>query len=241
MQIHSAVPCLFAESPIAILSPLKDTAILEDKPLVLECEVSKPGVPSTWLKNGKEIKPDEREGTTSKTDGRRHSLSVDNASPGDAGQYSLKIGETVTTGKVTVKGSFEESLFLCFLQKCPFYGCLAQQRLFGNVYCSLCLSEAPLTVIKPLKDSRVSEEKPVVLECEVSKPDAPSKWLKDGKPVKSDGKAVTAKTEGRKHSLTLAEVKPSDSGQYSVELKGAKSSCKLAVIGWLNACIFHVG
>ena len=43
------------EPSVSFTVPLKDTTVPEENSVVLECEVSKPGVKPKWLKGGKEI------------------------------------------------------------------------------------------------------------------------------------------------------------------------------------------
>ena len=86
--------------------PLKDTTIPEDQSVVLECEVSKPDVTPKWFKDDKEIKPDKKKRISTKTDGRRLSLTIPSAMADDSGEYSVKVGDETTGCKVTVKGLY---------------------------------------------------------------------------------------------------------------------------------------
>ncbi len=97
------------------------------------------------------------------------------------------------------------------------------------------LAESPLTFTKSLQDSKTTEGEASTLECELSKPDVPVKWQKDGKEVKCDRtKGVSVKLDKRKHSLTISSIKPEDSGKYTVSAaEGLEGSCKLTVEGLL--------
>ena len=92
------------EPSVSFNVPLKDTTVPEENSVVLECEVSQPGVKPKWLKDGKEIKPDKKKGITTKADGRKLSLTIPSALAGDTGQYSVQVGDEKTECKVSVKG-----------------------------------------------------------------------------------------------------------------------------------------
>ena len=92
------------EPSVSFTVPLKDTTVPEENSVVLECEVSKPGVKAKWLKGGKEIKPDKKKGITTKTDGRKLSLTISSALASDTGQYSVQVGDEKSDCKLTVEG-----------------------------------------------------------------------------------------------------------------------------------------
>ena len=94
------------ETPITFTVPLKDTEALEKESVVLECEVSKPDVKPKWFKDGKEIKPDKKKGITTKTDGRKHSLTIPSAMVDDGGKYAVEVGDKTIECKLTVEGLF---------------------------------------------------------------------------------------------------------------------------------------
>ena len=106
---------LVTEAHVTFTAPLKDIKIPEKEYVVLECEVSKPDVKLKWFKDGKEIKPDKKKGIITKTEGRKHSLTIPSAMVDDSGKYTLEVGDNKTECKLTVEGSsiFNLSL-LCF-------------------------------------------------------------------------------------------------------------------------------
>ncbi|XP_065269726.1 obscurin-like protein 1 [Emys orbicularis] len=57
---------------------------------------------------------------------------------------------------------------------------------------------------------------PLLLECEVSTPDAPVRWLKDGEAVPSDD-VVALQAEGCARRLFIRSARPSDSGTYTCD------------------------
>ena len=102
------------EHSVSFTIPLQDTKVPEDQAVVLECEVSKPDVKPKWFKDDKEIKPDKKKGITTKTDGRRLSLTIPSVMAGDTGQYSVQVGDEKTECKLIVEG-------LCFVASVPNY------------------------------------------------------------------------------------------------------------------------
>ncbi len=105
-MVVSLILCLwwFVESKPTFTEPLKDLTVPEEESVTLECELSKPDQKVKWLKDGKEVKPERKKGITTKTDGRRHSLTIPKASLEDAAEYTVKCGDQETKAKVDVQG-----------------------------------------------------------------------------------------------------------------------------------------
>lgn len=90
---------------------------------------------------------------------------------------------------------------------------------------------------------------PVLLECQVSPPDAPICWLKDGKAVVPT-EVLAIRSEGCSRRLHIATAALSDSGMYTCDagddaisfsvtvsgelLGGCPSSCKGHPPPWLS-------
>ena len=98
-------------SPISLLEtkatftvPLKDVTVPEEESVTLECELSKPDQKVKWLKNGKEIKPDKKRGVLPKVEGTKHTLTIPKTLKDDTAEYTVKIGDEETKGKLTVEG-----------------------------------------------------------------------------------------------------------------------------------------
>ncbi len=84
--------------------PLKDVTVKEEETVTLRCELSKPNQKVKWFKNGKEIKPDKKRGIEPKVDVTKHILTIPKSILDDTAEYSVKIGDQETKGKVTVEG-----------------------------------------------------------------------------------------------------------------------------------------
>ncbi|XP_041259289.1 obscurin-like protein 1 isoform X2 [Onychostruthus taczanowskii] len=82
-----------------------------------------------------------------------------------------------------------------------------------------CLS-APQVHIAPVSEAerlqKVPAGMPVLLECQVSTPDAPVCWLKDGKAVPLDD-VIAVQAEGCVRRLLLRSACPSDTGVYTCD------------------------
>ena len=105
---------------------LKDVTVPEEQSVTLECELSKPDQKVKWLKNGKEIKPDRKREIHPKVEGTKHSLTIPKTEKDDTAEYSVKIGDEETKGKLTVEGrlrskvkydshSYDVTYFKCLL------------------------------------------------------------------------------------------------------------------------------
>ncbi len=101
---------LFSETKITFTSPLKDQTVPEEQSVTLECELSKPDQKVQWLKNGKEIKPDRKRGILPKVEGTKHILTIPKALLDDTAEYTVKLKDQETKGKLTVEGRLQSSI-----------------------------------------------------------------------------------------------------------------------------------
>lgn len=100
------------------------------------------------------------------------------------------------------------------------------------------MTEKPVEFTSPLEDTKVPEESPkVVLECEVSK-DKPEvtevTWKKDKDTLSPDDEKYVIKKDGRRLSLTIKDVKPEDSGEYTCAVGDKETTAKVTVEGRLQ-------
>ena len=82
--------------------PLEPQTITEKQTVTLECEVSKPNKKVTWLKAGKEIKPNKDVEITA--EGTVHRLTLKSAKKEDAVEFTAKLPSDKTSAKLTLKG-----------------------------------------------------------------------------------------------------------------------------------------
>ena len=96
--VHVWFPAL----PVTFITPLSDFTIPEEENVTFKCVTSKPEKVQ-WFKNGKKItKTDKR--IKIEDDGTDHTLTIDKCVLDDGAEYSAKIGDQSTVGKLTVEG-----------------------------------------------------------------------------------------------------------------------------------------
>ncbi|XP_066483103.1 obscurin isoform X3 [Tiliqua scincoides] len=92
----------------------------------------------------------------------------------------------------------------------------------------LTVSERPVKIIQPLVDTKVQNKDDVTFECELSRPNADVKWLKDGVVVRPS-KKVGIIARGTKRSLTIQKCEYEDQGKYTCDAGDNKSTAALEV------------
>lgn len=92
------------------------------------------------------------------------------------------------------------------------------------------VSELPTEFTKPLTDTTITEKESVVLECEVSKPNKPARWYKDGKELKQSDNIKFTSFENT-HRMIVKSATLDDEAEYTVEIDGQKSPAHLYVEG----------
>ncbi|KAJ7346024.1 hypothetical protein JRQ81_001974 [Phrynocephalus forsythii] len=91
----------------------------------------------------------------------------------------------------------------------------------GVKECAVLHVQAPQVRITPVPEARrlrtVVAGMPLLLECEVSVPDAPVFWFKEGNPVAMDDSALVVQSEGGIRRLLIPSVCSLDSGTYTCD------------------------
>ena len=75
--------------------PLKEVQSVEGQTVEMSCELSKPDQKVTWLKDGVELKPDDRFEVV--VDGCLHRLTIRNATLEDEAEYTVRLTDDVST------------------------------------------------------------------------------------------------------------------------------------------------
>ncbi|GFO38541.1 titin, partial [Plakobranchus ocellatus] len=88
--------------------------------------------------------------------------------------------------------------------------------------------EIPVEFTKPLKDIEVTENQPLILTCEVNKPDLEAKWTKEGKVIDSSDR-VQVSRDGFVHTLKIDKSRMDDASIYRVSVKDKKTAAKVSV------------
>ena len=92
--------------------PLTPQKVTEKKSVTFECEVSKPNKKVTWLRAGKEIKPNKEVEITA--EGTVHRLTIKAAKKEDAVEYTAKLPSDKTSAKLTLEGRKCQKLLSSF-------------------------------------------------------------------------------------------------------------------------------
>lgn len=87
-----------------------------------------------------------------------------------------------------------------------------------------------IQVIKGLTETKAHETETVTLEVELSQADVEGSWTRDGAKLKS-GANCRYTALGKKHSLTLSNLKREDAGTIIFQAEGVHVSGKLIVTG----------
>lgn len=88
--------------------------------------------------------------------------------------------------------------------------------------------ELPPEIIKPLEDTTVTEGENAEFSIELNKGDALVKWYKDGKELPANER-IQHSIDGKRHTITIKNAKPSDIGKYTVKVGEQTSSATLSV------------
>lgn len=98
---------------------------------------------------------------------------------------------------------------------------------FNNI-----LTEIPVQIRTPLKDVTVPEKSTADFKCELNVSTDDITWYLGGNKLKHDPKkGVTIKRKGRELSLSLENVKVTDTGKVKVQAEDKTSEAQLTVTG----------
>ncbi|NWI24750.1 OBSL1 protein, partial [Sula dactylatra] len=264
-------------APQVRVAPVPEAQQLQEVPsglpVLLECQVSPPGAPVRWLKDGEAMVPTEVLAICSEGCWRR--LHIPIATPSDSGMYTCDAGDDAASFRVTVSeapvrivSSNEEALHayvagqrvelwcqlsrpaapvrwykdgeeveagesLVLEQEGPRHRLVlpcAQPQDTGEFVCDardasvsyhVSVAEPPVRILHPPQRSLelpVQAPGRVELRCELSVPDAPVCWFKDGLEVdKTDNLLLLA--EGAWRCLLIPRSSAEDTGEYICESK----------------------
>ncbi|XP_054889218.1 obscurin isoform X12 [Poeciliopsis prolifica] len=105
------------------------------------------------------------------------------------------------------------------------YSC---ETLDDKTQAKLTVEMKKIQVIKALTETKAHETEAVTLEVELSQADVEGSWTRDGAKLKS-GANCRITTVGKKHILTLSNLKREDAGTISFQAEGVHTSSKLIV------------
>ncbi|XP_016525196.1 obscurin isoform X18 [Poecilia formosa] len=105
------------------------------------------------------------------------------------------------------------------------YSC---ETLDDKTQAKLTVEMKKIQVIKALTETKAHETETVTLEVELSQADVEGSWTRDGAKLRS-GANCRITTVGKKHTLTLSNLKREDAGTISFQAEGVHTSSKLIV------------
>ena len=101
-----------AETKATFTVPLKETQTTEGNNVTLECQLSHPDLKVSWLKDGKEITPDEHIQII--TDGTWQKLTLPQTVLDDEAEYTVQFEDQVTKATLWVEGQCLKCDFACY-------------------------------------------------------------------------------------------------------------------------------
>ncbi|XP_037642964.1 obscurin isoform X38 [Sebastes umbrosus] len=105
------------------------------------------------------------------------------------------------------------------------YSC---ETLDDKTQAKLSVEMKKIQVVKGLTETKAHETETVTLEVELSQADVEGSWTRDGAKLKSGANCrITAL--GKKHALTLSNLKREDAGTIAFQAEGVHSSGKLII------------
>ncbi|NXJ88164.1 OBSL1 protein, partial [Corythaixoides concolor] len=174
---------------VSVQTPLADVETFEKETATFHLELSHPGVPGVWTRDGIRVKPS---GTCRiSATGCGHSLTLEGLALEDSG--------TITFTADTLR-------------------CSAR----------LLVREPPVTMVRVPRDLGVPETGVASFECELSRPSAEVKWLKDGQELRP-GPNCRIYSAGRRRVLQLSRCELADAGVYTCDAGDCSASATLHV------------
>lgn len=89
-----------------------------------------------------------------------------------------------------------------------------------------------IQLVKGLTETKAQETETVTLEVELSQADVEGSWTRNGTKIKT-GPNCRITALGKKHALTLSQLKMEDAGTIAFQAEGVRTSGKLIVTGML--------
>lgn len=94
----------FTEIPVEIVAELTEQHVEEHKASYFTCEVNKPDVTVTWLKNSQKIAPSEKHQLID--DGTTHTLVIMDTDKSDVAEYSVIVGDQKSSAQLHLDGKY---------------------------------------------------------------------------------------------------------------------------------------
>jgi hypothetical protein len=101
------IEIVYIYSSALIKKPLQDVCCVEGEIACLSCEIIEDETAVTWYKDNVEIIPSTD--IIPKMHGKIHELSIPRTEIKDGGKYSIKVKQSTSEAKLTVKGKYFKS------------------------------------------------------------------------------------------------------------------------------------
>uniref|UniRef100_A0A8B9SJ83 Ig-like domain-containing protein n=1 Tax=Anas platyrhynchos TaxID=8839 RepID=A0A8B9SJ83_ANAPL len=203
---------------VEIIAELHSLTVLEGDDATFKCMVSPEDVAVAWQLNGQPVVPSER--LLVAKSGLCHSLTIRRCQPADAATVTANAEGLLSTARLSVQGEREGD------EGTDPHG---QPRGRTLTPCPhLVPAEAQVLFVRKLRDVVAEEEQDACLEVEVSHEAAEVQWLKQGVLLQPSGKHQLQES-GRRRTLTIRSVSPSDRGTYRCESLHDRTQAKLSV------------
>ncbi|CAL8345067.1 unnamed protein product [Merluccius merluccius] len=111
---------------------------------------------------------------------------------------------------------------------CTDRGLYSCETLDDKTQAKLTVEMRKILIVKGLVDTRAQETETVTLEVELNQADVEGSWTRDGLKVKT-GPSCRTTVLGKKHALTLTQLKMEDAGTIAFQAEGVHTSGKLIV------------
>ncbi|KAF3858151.1 hypothetical protein F7725_011352 [Dissostichus mawsoni] len=241
---------------VRLTTKLNNVAAMEGKDAIFKCAVNPADVNVKWFHNSIPVTagPKYKIGRG----GSSHSLTITSVTQKDGGEISKmlenltveeqsevklelelsKVSDEVrwmknsvvlqTSGnmEIRVNGAKQALIFksVAYADR-GIYSC---ETLEDKTQAKLSVEMKKIQVIKGLTETKSHETETVTLEVELSQADVEGFWTRDGAKLKSGANCrITA--FGKKHSLTLSNLKREDAGMIAFQAEGVHNSGKLVV------------
>uniref|UniRef100_A0A0R3RFL5 Muscle M-line assembly protein unc-89 n=1 Tax=Elaeophora elaphi TaxID=1147741 RepID=A0A0R3RFL5_9BILA len=194
---------------LKLLNSLKDVEVNEGEPIKLSVRVEGQPKIVKWLKNGQEIKSDDRVQIAENPETGEHTLTILESLVSDDAAYRIVLSNgfgEVQSGSITrVKPKKIEPV------------------------------TSGANFVSPLEDVDVPEGDNLTLKCKVTGEPVPTlKWYKDGVEITKDDRVVMRMALDGTATLRILDSKKEDAGRYSVSAINStgesKSECNVRVL-----------
>ncbi|KAM6421676.1 obscurin-like protein 1 [Rhynochetos jubatus] len=216
------------EAPVRIIGSNEEAphTYVAGQRVELWCQLSRPAAPVRWYKDGEEVEAGES--LVLEQEGPRCRLVLPCARPQDTGEFVCDAGDASVSYHVSVAASWRCGC-ICITQ-----GLVGAPLDGGHPALEQLLplsTEPPVRILHPPQRSLellVQAPERVELRCELSVPDAPVRWFKDGLEVdESDNLLLLA--EGAWRCLLIPRSSAEDTGEYICESKDEAVSFDIKV------------